>query len=86
MIIQLNPPIPFDMPKGKGFAYFLLDYSQEHDMCWVTFIEDTGECWTFRNPEVRIQAYATLGRHRSPTRRNETKLTPVSSFSKMTLE
>ena len=86
MIIQLNPPIPLDTPKGKGFAHFLLDYSQEHDLCWVTFLDETCECWTFRNPEVRIQTNATLGRVGHQQKRNDSKLMPISAFSKMSLE
>jgi len=55
MILQLNPTIPLETPKGKGFAHFILDYSQEHEMIWIVFIDETGECWSFRNPEIRLQ-------------------------------
>ena len=60
MILQLNPTIPMDTPKGKGYAHFLIDYSQEHDLCWVVFINDTKECWTFKNSMIRIEDNATL--------------------------
>jgi hypothetical protein len=51
-MLQLNPPIPMLTPKGKGYAHFVIDYSQEHHLCWVVFIDDTDECWTFQNPEL----------------------------------
>lgn len=60
--MQLNPTIPLDTPKGPGFAHALIDYGQEHDLIWVVFINETGECWSFRNPEVRLQTNITMGR------------------------
>lgn len=74
MLVQLNPPIPLDTPKGKGYAYFLLDYSQDHDLCWVTFLDDSGECWTFRNPEIRIQSNITLGRRGQAARPHDARV------------
>ena len=62
MIIQLDPVIPMETPKGKGYAHFLIDYSQEHNIHWIVFIDETGECWTFANPHVRIQKNFTMGR------------------------
>jgi len=61
-LIQLNPTIPVITPKGKGYAYFLIDRPQEHHIEWVVFLDDTGECWTFQNPEIRIQNNYTFGR------------------------
>jgi hypothetical protein len=34
MIVQLNPQLPLLTPKGKAYAHFLIDYSQEHDLLW----------------------------------------------------
>ena len=62
MVTQLNPPIPLITPKGKAWAYLVIDYSQEHDLCWVCFQDDTGECWTWSNKDIRIQPNVTLGR------------------------
>lgn len=62
MIVQLNPTIPLITPKGKGFAYLVIDYSQDHDLMWVVFINESGECWTFKNSEVRIVDNLSLGR------------------------
>jgi hypothetical protein len=62
MIIQLNPPLPLNTPKGEGLCHFLIDYSCENHLMWVVFIDSTGECWTFSNPEIRAQKNITLGR------------------------
>ena len=62
MITQLNPTIPLTTPKGKGFAHLVIDYSQEHDLLWVVFLDDGGECWTFKNSEIKIVENFSLGR------------------------
>jgi hypothetical protein len=62
MIHQLNPTLPLETPKGKGFAHFLIDYSQEHDLLWVVFLNENGECWTFKNSEIRIEKNLSIGR------------------------
>ena len=64
MIIQLNPPLPLTTPKGKAFAHFLIDYGQESSLLWVCFQDDTGECWTWRNYDIRLQLNITMGRDR----------------------
>jgi hypothetical protein len=61
-MIQLNPQIPVLTPKGKGWAFFLIDRSQEHDLEWVVFLDDGGYCWTFQNSEIRIQKNLTFAR------------------------
>lgn len=62
MMLQLDPPIPMETPKGRGSAHILLDYGTEYDLIWVVFIDETGECWCFRNPEIRLQKNLTFGR------------------------
>jgi hypothetical protein len=62
MIMRLDPPIPLVTPKGKGWAHVLIDRSQEHHIEWVVFLDENGECWTFQNPEIRIQTNYTMGR------------------------
>ena len=61
-MLQLNPPIPVNTPKGKGWAHVLIDYSQEHDLLWVVFLDETGECWTLPNRDICIQSNLSLGR------------------------
>jgi hypothetical protein len=62
MILQLNPPLPVVTPKGRALAHFMIDEGIEHDIKWVCFQDSTGECWTFKNPEVRAQKNLTQGR------------------------
>ena len=62
MLLQLNPPIPVISPKGKGLAHAMIDYGAEHDLLWVVFQDETGECWTWNNKEIRGQVNVTMGR------------------------
>lgn len=62
MILQLNPQIPVITPKGPAQAIGWLDYSEEHDLKWICFIDSTGECWTFRNSQIRAFENQTMGR------------------------
>lgn len=66
MMLQLNPPIPLKTPKGDAWAHAMIDYGPQWDLLWVTFVEATGECWTFRNPEIRQGKNYTFG-HPDPT-------------------
>ena len=49
-------------PKGKGYAHILIDYSQEHDLLWVVFLDETGECWSYPNKDIKITKNISLGR------------------------
>lgn len=62
MILQLDPAIPVETPKGAGYAHVLIDYSIEDNLYWVVFLNDTGECWTFNNKDIRAQKNITIGR------------------------
>jgi hypothetical protein len=59
-ITRIDPPIPLITPKGNAWAHFLIDYSQEHHLIWVCFQDETGECWSWQNPEVRMQPNRTM--------------------------
>jgi hypothetical protein len=61
MLLQLNPQIPLDTPKGKGRAVFVSEGGEDSDMTWVVFINETGECWTFRNRDVLAVRNITYG-------------------------
>lgn len=61
-MLQLNPPLPLETPKGKGWAHLVIDYGPESDLIWVVFIDETCECWSFRNSEIKIQPNITIGR------------------------
>jgi hypothetical protein len=62
MILQLNPPLPVETPKGSGFAHFLIDNGLENHLEWVVFLNDTGESWCFENPDIRLEHNMTIGR------------------------
>jgi hypothetical protein len=47
-------------PKGKAWAHLVIDYGPEADLIWVCFQDDTGECWSWPNKEIRLQENATL--------------------------
>jgi hypothetical protein len=61
VIIQLDPTNPMDTPKGPAKAHFLIDYGQEHHLLWVCFQDDTGECWTWPNPQIKLQENVSMG-------------------------
>ena len=62
MTLQLSPTIPVNTPKGSAQAWIVIDYSPEHDLFWVCALDDTGEIWTFANPDVRAQKNISIGR------------------------
>lgn len=67
MITRINPAIPLISPKGRCLAHFLIDYGIENDNYWIVFQDDTGECWTWSNKDIRAQKNITSGReHISP--------------------
>lgn len=61
-LVQLNPQIELDTPKGTGLAWFVIDYGIEHDLMYTVAIHATGELWTFSNREVRATKNITAGR------------------------
>ncbi len=61
--MQLDPPIPVFVPgKGSGLAHLVIDMGAEHHLLWTIAMDDTGEFWSLKNPDVRAQWNATLGR------------------------
>jgi hypothetical protein len=62
MMLRLDPPLPLETPKGKALAHVLIDYGVEYDLLWVCFQDETKECWTWSNKEVKIQSNISLGR------------------------
>ncbi|NBW06959.1 MAG: hypothetical protein EBR82_02915 [Caulobacteraceae bacterium] len=62
---QLDPSLPVTVEgKGKGYAFAVIDYGQEHSLIWVTAIDDTGEIWCAPNARVRVQSNWTMGRRK----------------------
>lgn len=66
MILQLNPTLPIIRisDKMKGYAFLVIDYSQEHDL-YFTCAMNNGEIWTLNNKEIRVQENITLGRNKN---------------------
>lgn len=61
-LLQLNPPIPLETPRGSALAHVLIDYGPEYNLMWVCFGDDDGQCWTWPNNKVRAQKNITLDR------------------------
>lgn len=66
MILQLNPTLPIIRVSDgiKGYAFLIIDYSQEHDL-YFTCALDNGEIWTMNNKDIRVQENITLGRNKN---------------------
>jgi hypothetical protein len=62
---QLNPAIPVTViGKGDGYAVAVIDYGQEHNLIWVTALNESAEIWCAPNPLVRMKGNWTMGRER----------------------
>lgn len=70
MMLQLTPTTPVETPQGKGQAHLVIDYGSEHNLLWVCFLDKNGECWTFQNKQITLQANPTM-RPLSPIERIE---------------
>ena len=66
MILQLNPTLPIIRVSDgiKGYAFLVIDYSQEHDL-YFTCALDNGEIWTLNNKDITLQENITLGRNKN---------------------
>ena len=70
MILQLNPMIPIYRASDKmeGYAFLVIDYSQEHNILF-TCAMDNGEVWTLSNKEIRFQKNISLEGNDEPVQR-----------------
>ena len=66
MIVQLNPPLAFDTPKGPGLAVLVIDYGVDMDLLFTVIIDETGEVWTYRSNLLRGVKNITQGRRCEP--------------------
>lgn len=66
-MLQLNPPLPVVTPKGGGWAYVLIDRSQEHPVEFVVALDEGGEIWVFNQEQVRMHRNLTYGRTADPS-------------------
>src|SRR3546814_13730913 len=50
---QLDPAIPVHiLGKGDGYAFAVIDYGQEPNLCWLSVIYATAETWVDRTSVV----------------------------------
>lgn len=63
MILQLNPTLPINRVSDgmSGYAFLVIDYSQEHDLLFTCAMQN-GEIWTLSNKEIRMQDNISLDR------------------------
>jgi len=63
MILQLNPMIPITRKSDgmKGYAFLVIDYSQEHYILFVCWM-DNGDIWTLTNKDISMQNNPSLER------------------------
>ena len=64
MILQLNPMIPIIRKSDgmKGYAFLVIDYSQEHYTLFVCGM-DNGDVWLLDNRQISMQNNPSLGRN-----------------------
>ena len=63
MILQLNPMLPIvrNSDGMKGFAFLVIDYSQEHDLVFTCAMDD-GQIWTLSNKSITFANNISLNR------------------------
>lgn len=53
-ILQLNPPIWVETPKGEGHALFLIDYGVSINTIWVVHLLDSAKVIHVDSSEIRV--------------------------------
>lgn len=73
-MLQLNPMLPIIRKSDnmKGFAFLVIDYSQEHDLLF-TCAMDNGEIWSLKNKEIKLSDNMSLGRIHAHNARQDGK-------------
>lgn len=63
-MLQLNPTLPINRISDgmSGYAFLVIDYSQEHDLLFTCAMQN-GEIWTLSNKDIRVQDNISLGRN-----------------------
>ena len=62
-MLQLNPMLPIVRLSDnmEGYAFLVIDYSQEHHLLFTCAMAD-GEIWTLNNKEIRFSKNISLDR------------------------
>lgn len=63
-ILQLHPMLPVFIPSmnKEGYAFAIIEYSQEDYLFFAVALDDTGEIWIKSNRDVRFCKNVTMGR------------------------
>jgi hypothetical protein len=62
-MLQLNPMLPLVHEDGRKFtAFAMLDYSQEHELMFAGWFEESREIWVLPQTKLRAGSNLTLGR------------------------
>ena len=64
-MLQLNPMIPISRVSDgmSGYAFVLIDYSQEHDLLFVCAMKNS-EIWTLSKRDIRMRDNISLHRQK----------------------
>jgi hypothetical protein len=62
-MLQLTPMLPIvrNSDGMKGFAFLVIDYSQEHDLVFTCAMDD-GQIWTLSNKVITFDNNISLNR------------------------
>lgn len=80
-ILQLNPPLWLETPHGEALAHIVINHGPEHELLWVCFNTEDGQCWCWQNSRVRATRNVMMGRV-NPEKPVRTKLSEYSCASK----
>lgn len=61
MILELKQILPLITPRGRAYAYFLLDYGPDSPLFFITFLRDSGQCWIYPQSQIVLEPNETLG-------------------------
>lgn len=65
-MLRLDPPLPVLIRLGdqwvKAMAHIVIDYGFDHDLIWTCFLDESRECWSAPNANIRAQDNVTAGR------------------------
>lgn len=62
-LLQLDPMLPLVTDEGRNCtAFAIIDYSQEHSLLFVCFMDESREIWTLPNSRLRARDNVSLGR------------------------
>ena len=61
MLTELRQVLYLDTPRGPAIAFAVIDYGAQADLIWVCFILESGECWSYPNPVIKLAKNITMG-------------------------